>query len=79
MRGEARAVFKDPVTDAGKRSKPGRLALVRGANGGLTTVPAAQGVEDELVEVFRDGVVARRFAFADIRSRARKGSPGPPA
>ena len=39
MGGEEREVFKDPVTDSGKRSKRGRLVLVRtGEAGGVETV-----------------------------------------
>lgn len=72
VQGEARAVYKDPVTDAGKRSKAGRLALVRGDDGRLTTVAASAAAADGLVEVFRDGRVLHRHTFAEIRGRARR-------
>ncbi len=68
--GERRAVHKDPVTDDGKRSKAGRLALRRDADGTLHTV-AAPDPDDRLEEVFRDGRVLRRQTLADIRERAR--------
>lgn len=69
--GETRDVYKDPVTDAGKRSRGGRLALVRDADG-LRTVPALATSRDDdlLVEVFRDGEVLRRCDFDEIRARA---------
>ena len=52
VKGERRHVYKDPVTDHAKRSKPGRLKLVRAPDGSLATVargrrgpgPAAPGV-----------------------------------
>jgi nicotinamide phosphoribosyltransferase len=69
--GRTRPVFKDPVTDPGKRSKSGRLALVRGPDGRFETVPAGDGVPDRLVEVFRDGEVVVRHHFDAIRERAR--------
>ena len=61
------------MTDVRKRSKAGRLALVRGEDGRLATVAADPGAADELVEVFRDGQVLRRHTFAEIRGRARAG------
>merc|ERR1711877_12931 len=49
--GKPRPVFKDPITDAGKRSKQGRLKLVK-QSGQLTTLTDGQGSEssDLLVE-----------------------------
>lgn len=71
VNGQQRDVYKDPVTDPGKKSKRGRLALVNGPNG-WQTVPeqsAAPG-ENQLVEVFRDGKLLVDQSFADIRARA---------
>lgn len=68
-------VFKNPVTDKGKRSKSGRLALERvyGSHGSTyRTVPTSQpGVTDELVEVFRNGKLLVDQSFAQIRDRAK--------
>lgn len=63
-------VMKNPVTDPGKRSKAGRLKLVRdGAS--WQTVPMNQNHLPNLLEpVFRNGVVLRDQSFADIRQRA---------
>ena len=70
VRGEERDVFKDPVTDPGKRSKRGRLALVRDGMP-YTTMPAAgNGWRDELVQVYRNGVVTREWTFDEVRERA---------
>lgn len=68
--GEGRGVSKDPATDPGKRSKAGRLKLVRGADGLATVAEDAQG-EDLLAEVFRDGELTRRQTLAEVRARAR--------
>lgn len=66
--GEEREVSKDPVTDPGKRSKPGRLKLIRDA-GVLRTVPEGDPGEDQLVEVFRDGRLLREWSLAECRER----------
>lgn len=68
--GTWRGVMKDPVTDHGKRSKAGRLALIK-EEGTYRTVQVeeAQG-QNELVPVFRNGELLVDQAFADIRKRA---------
>jgi nicotinamide phosphoribosyltransferase len=70
--GEWRDVYKAPVTDQGKRSKRGRLALVDDAEQGLITVREEQVGEHEdlLVLVFRNGELLRDWRFNDIRRRA---------
>lgn len=76
VNGEWRSVFKDPVTDPGKRSKSGRLALVR-KDGALETV-----AEDMLFThldprcnvletVFQNGMVISRPKWKDVVARAR--------
>ena len=70
--GELRDVFKEPVTDPGKDSKRGKLALVRTASG-LETVHCPGNCEmngDLLEVVFRDGEVLRHQTLDDIRTRA---------
>jgi len=64
-------VVKDPITDPGKKSKKGRLTLEK--NGSTwTTVVEGRGNpgNDQLVEVFRDGVLLVDDSFAKIRARA---------
>ncbi len=70
---EERDVFKRPVTDSGKKSKAGRLKLVRLPNGEFQTVRADERPElpDELVEVFRDGELRRQWSFDEVRARAQ--------
>jgi nicotinamide phosphoribosyltransferase len=65
-----RDVFKDPVTDPGKRSKAGRMKLVR-ADGDYMTVSESDGRDDELVTVFENGELMLDQPFSDIRSRAQ--------
>ena len=69
VNGQERAVCKQPVTDQGKRSKAGRLKLVRDG-GQLVTVPASAPGDDLLQEVFSDGRLVARQSFDEIRSRA---------
>ena len=67
-------VFKNPITDKGKRSKSGRMKLVKleGAHGStFITVPANDPRPNELVEVFRDGKILVEYNFDDIRERAK--------
>lgn len=72
-----RDVQKDPITDPGKKSKAGRLALVQvpGPNGPeYKTVREEEAVQfglpDLLVPVFKDGEILREDTFASIRERA---------
>ena len=74
VRGEWRDVMKNPVTDPGKRSKAGRLALVK-ENGSYRTIrqeeAEEQGLSNELKPVFRNGELLVDQTFAQIRSRAQ--------
>lgn len=71
--GEWQDVMKDPVTDPGKRSKAGRLALVR-EDGTYRTMREEEaewlGFDNELTPVFENGRMLREQSFADIRARA---------
>jgi len=71
VNGEGRNVFKDPVTDAGKTSKKGRLALVPDVDEGYKTVPESFAGDSNLLEVvYEDGVIKRRQTFDEIRELA---------
>jgi nicotinamide phosphoribosyltransferase len=70
VRGERRHVHKDPVTDHAKRSKPGRLKLVRTPDGPLATVPEDAAGQDLLREVFLNGQLTAPLKFEDIRRNA---------
>ncbi|WP_027482012.1 nicotinate phosphoribosyltransferase [Deinococcus pimensis] len=71
--GEYRPVYKDPVTDPGKRSKDGVLDLVRDGERYRTLAyrefdPAYEG--SAMRTVYRDGELLVRDTLADIRARA---------
>ena len=68
--GEWRDVYKDPVTDASKRSKRGRLDLVRERDSYRTERVGATQAASVLETVFEDGVITRNTSFADLRDRA---------
>lgn len=69
--GEIRDVFKDPVTDPGKRSKAGRWAVVR-APGGYEAlrIEELDGRDNLLRPVFRNGELLVEDTFAAVRARA---------
>lgn len=71
VNGETRNVMKQPITSSMKVSKAGKLRLVK-ENGEFKTVPANHWVplNDELIEVFRNGKLLVDYTFADIRKRA---------
>jgi nicotinamide phosphoribosyltransferase len=70
-------VFKDPVTDHGKRSKKGRIKLVRSLiDGSYFTVREGELIktptEDVLVEVFRNGKILKEYTFEEVRANSEK-------
>ncbi|PID64662.1 MAG: nicotinate phosphoribosyltransferase, partial [Gammaproteobacteria bacterium] len=71
--GQWRDVFKDPVTDSGKRSKRGRLALIKSPKDGYKTVreEALNGRRNELQVVFENGKLLADWSLADVRRRAQ--------
>lgn len=76
VNGDARPIAKDPVTDPGKKSKGGRLALVHGPGGKLMTVDPAKlhGARQDLLDVvFENGVVERTQTLDDVRVNADRG------
>jgi len=65
-----RDVYKDPVTDHGKASKRGRLALLSDAEGWRTAPLDGNEAADRLHTVYRDGALLNQTSFAEIRARA---------
>ncbi|ARU57851.1 nicotinic acid phosphoribosyltransferase [Oleiphilus messinensis] len=65
-------VYKDPVTDPGKRSKRGRLALIRDPAGTYQTIRLENlGTRTDLLEtVYRNGDLMKTISFAQIRANA---------
>jgi len=73
VNGEWRDVYKDPVTDTGKRSKRGRLALTKNDAGEYVTVRKDASVNDILVTVFDNGRIMNSTTFEEVRGRASRG------
>ncbi len=73
--GQWQDVYKDPITSVNKRSKRGRLALVRSADAKLTTIreDALDGRENLLRDVFCDGELLIDDHLTQIRQRAAAG------
>ncbi len=68
------AVMKDPITDPTKRSKAGRLALIRENRLWRTvTVEEAErlGLPCEMVTVWEDGSLIRDWTHAEVQARMR--------
>lgn len=73
--GAWRDVYKDPITDPGKKSKRGRLRLVEARGGALSTMNANGGEENDLlVEVFFNGALTHPHTLENVRARARAAS-----
>lgn len=71
VNGEERDVYKQPITDNGKKSKAGRMKLVRSEDSFETLINKPEDSRrDELVEVFRDGKILIETSFHEIRERA---------
>jgi len=75
VNGQWRPVFKDPITDPGKNSKKGRLALVEPKPGEFQTLEEvnvdAFASKDRLITVFENGELKKDYAFEEIRQRAQ--------
>lgn len=71
INGEWVNVQKDPVTDSGKKSKAGRVTLMKNLNGEFYS-----GVEDwtpsALQEVYRDGKLVIDMSFFQVRQNSNK-------
>lgn len=64
-------VFKDPVTDKGKASKKGRLALVK-TDTGYSTMETSSTHYSLLEPVFENGKLLREQTLAEVRAIAAK-------
>lgn len=76
--GEMVDVFKEPITDPGKKSKRGRLCLLRQGDTYVTKEACPRGdpngdaatIEDVLVTVFENGKLVKDYGFDEVRERA---------
>jgi nicotinamide phosphoribosyltransferase len=67
-------VFKDPITDPGKTSKKGILALTWDENAGYVTCRADElGDRENLLQtVYRNGQLLKEYTFAEVRQNAEE-------
>lgn len=83
VNGEEKNIIKSPtemdangnITKSFKKSKQGLLKLVKNDDGTFRTVTSMDAefndVTDELVEVFRNGVITKEWTFEEVRERAK--------
>jgi len=69
--GEWSDVYKDPITDPGKKSKRGRLMLDKHSMKTQKATPS-DASSDLLQEVFRNGEVLVTHTLGDVRERTRE-------
>jgi nicotinamide phosphoribosyltransferase len=86
VNGEERNIIKSPtemdadgnITKSFKKSKQGRLKLVKNDDGTYRTVTSMDDdfdtVKDELVEVFRMGDLIKEWTFEEVREHAKLSS-----
>lgn len=79
INGEWVDVQKDPSTDSGKRSKPGRVTLWKNGSEYESSVNKPtrwvdNGIEwvEVLSDVFRDGVLLKQYTFDEVRENSLK-------
>ena len=68
-----REVFKDPVTDPGKKSKAGDLTLVL-EDGVYRTIKREYlkaGQTEQLVTVFENGEMIKEYSFEEVRAAGK--------
>ncbi|MGC4002328.1 MAG: hypothetical protein QM811_03950 [Pirellulales bacterium] len=70
VNGVPRDVFKQPATDGGKRSKRGRLKLIRRGERYETVRESESDEADCLIETFLDGEIVDRPSWTSICERA---------
>jgi nicotinamide phosphoribosyltransferase len=74
INGVATELYKDPITDPGKKSHKGLMRLVKEPTGKYVTldqVDAQTEKAGELVTVFKDGKTVKTYTLAEIRERAK--------
>ncbi|GAB1606732.1 nicotinamide phosphoribosyltransferase-like isoform X2 [Argonauta hians] len=64
------SVYKDPITDPGKKSKKGRLTLEKCGDGFVTVQEQTDSSQDIMELVFENGKLLKYHTFEDIRNRA---------
>lgn len=73
INGDWEGIAKDPVTDTGKRSKKGRIKLIR-TDGLLHTEPFADTRQDILQTVYEDGYLYNPVTLDSVRALVKAAS-----
>jgi nicotinamide phosphoribosyltransferase len=69
--GEAIAIYKDPITDPGKRSKRGRLVLLKTERGYETVAETPENASlNQLEVVYEKGKLLKEYTLDEVRHRA---------
>jgi nicotinamide phosphoribosyltransferase len=63
-------VYKDPITDPGKKSKRGRLKLITTDHGQFITVSESDARKDQMVDLFLNGDLMTDDSLEVIRARS---------
>ena len=76
VKGEFREIFKDPITDSGKKSAKGLLMVYLDENGEYAlkdqcTWEEVYSEKNQLKPIFKDGVLLKEVSLAEIRERAK--------
>ncbi len=72
INGTWRYIGKNPITDPGKVSKQGRLALIR-ENGKYETVAESGNHWRDLMQpVYRNGRILKEYSFSEVRERSNQ-------
>ncbi len=68
-------VYKDPITDTSKRSKKGRLAVIKNQQNELVTIreDALENQDNQLKVVYSNGKLLIDSEFEEIRNRTKHG------
>lgn len=75
INGEERELFKDPITDPGKRSHKGLMFLDRTATGSYVTYDKVNEDAEKtglLREIYRDGKLVKEVTFQEVRDLVRR-------
>lgn len=72
VNGKWRDVFKHPITDPNKKSKKGRLAVIKNKDNQYQTIQFEQlnEQENQLQPIFRNGELIKDHHFEEIRERS---------
>ena len=73
VNGQEISVYKDPVTDPGKRSKKGRLDLLKIEGEYQTVAETEETVPiSKLVTVYENGFLAKEYTFDQVRNQTAR-------